>query len=267
MIYDFRSEFVVKPFEAMPATGEVGNRPVSMAQSGYDVSNYLLSQQYGDTTEINEFLLQGFRALDEAMKMYWSGMRVPTKDSYRFCRVKVAGGDKSLLIWRDDLINGRVRLPVMSLVRGKYEWNKDRYSPPIHPMSIRPAIKSGNKLILTYRPTPWLVDYTLDVWTEFKRDVSYIDHQILTRFNQLAVFHMFDGHLQGDVTMHYKGHNEQTSNETAFDEHRLVKHQFSITAEAWLPLPERIVPAVVGHVFTISDENGSVLLQTFGNGV
>lgn len=217
-----------------------------------------------DPTDIEDFLMPGFHALDGAMKMYWSGMRVPTRDSYRFCRVKVAGGDKSLLLWRDDLLNGRVRLPVASLNQTKAEFNKDRFSPAYLPMVTRYPTKRGDRAIMVYRPVPWLVEYTFSVWAELKRDAEHLKFQILTRFHPLAVFRMSDGHIQGDVTLRFGGANDQSDKEAPFDQHRLVKYDYSMTAEAWLPLPERLVPTVLGHVVSVKDDVGNSLIRLTG---
>jgi len=211
--------------------------------------------------DIEDFLLPGFRALDEGMKMYWSGMRVPTKDAYRFLRVKVAGADKSVLIWRDELLNGRARLPVGALSRSKEEFNKDKFSPAYHYMRLRYTSTRGNLAVLTYRPTPWLVDYTLSVWAEHKRDAEYVKYQILTRFNPLAEFRMSDGRVQGTLTLRFSGAQDQSDKEASFEQHRLIKYEYTMVAEAWLPLPERVLPTVLGQVVAVKDADNSQTLM------
>lgn len=267
MLYEFRTDMRVLPHTDMGAPGP-GQFPTAAKQLSH-VQGGRTNLHHGgfqvDPTDVEEFLMPGFHALDEAMKMYWSGMRVPTRDSYRFCRVKVAGGDRSLLVWRDDLVNGRVRLPVASLNQSKIDFNKDRFNPPYLSMAIRYPSKRGDLAALVYRPTPWLVEYALSVWSEHKRDAGYIQHQILTRFNSLAVFKMFDGHLTGDITLRYGGCTDQTDKETQADGHRMVKHDYTMTAEAWLPLPERLVPTVFGHVVSVKDDADEVLLSIRGH--
>jgi hypothetical protein len=228
--------------------------PVGVASSPKQGRVSVLGQSSGVAHEdIEDFLLPGFRALDEGMKMYWSGMRVPTKDAYRFLRIKVAGADKSVLIWRDELLNGRARLPVGALSRSKEEFNKDKFSPAYHPMRVRYASVRGNLAILTYRPTPWLVEYTLSVWAEHKRDAEYVKYQVLTRFNPLAEFRMSDGRVQGTLTIRFGGAQDQSDKEASFEQHRLIKYEYTMTAEAWLPLPERVLPTVLGPVVTVKD--------------
>lgn len=260
MLYEFRTNLVVAPDKAMrPAPGQfpTAAKQLSHAQGGR--SNILTGGPVVDPTDVEDFLIPGFHALDGAMKMYWSGMRVPTRDAYRFCRMKVAGGDKSLLIWRDDIVNGRVRLPVASLNRTKIEFNKDRFSPPYLSMAMKYPNRRGDRVLLVYRPTPWLVEYQMSLWTEHKRDAEFVKFQVLTRFNPLAVFRMSDGHLQGDITLRFGGAADQSEKEAPADQGRLVKYDFTMTAEAWLPLPERLLPTVLGHVVSVKDPNGDVI--------
>jgi hypothetical protein len=211
---------------------------------------------------LEEFLQPGFRSLDDSMKQYWSGIRVPTKDSYRFMRVKIAGGDKSVLIWSDDLVEGRVRLPVAAISREGHEFNSEKFSPPYHAMTARYLSSRGDQVAKVYRPTPWLVDYNLTIWAERKRDVEYIIYQVLTRFNPLAEFRMFDGKIEGNVQLRYGGSTDASDKEAGFDTYAKVRYEVTVVAEAWLPLPEKIVKTVLGRVVTFQENVGEILLAS-----
>ena len=118
-LYDFNSNLVPEPNrdvgQSHPDLRAIPLSQLSDAQGGRTT---IYGERLGtDPTYVEEFLMPGFRSLDEAMKTYWSGIRIPTKDAYRFMRIKVAGGDKSVLIWRDQLQDGRVKFPVASLNR------------------------------------------------------------------------------------------------------------------------------------------------------
>ena len=259
-VYDFTVDLRPRPQAVMtpgasrfPAAGQ----QLSDAQGGN--TRIQTGGPLVDPSDVREFVMPGFYALDAAMKMYWSGMRVPTKDSYRFCRIKIAGGDRTFMIWRDDMLNGRVRLPVGSLNQGKIEFNKDKFSPAYLPMAVRYPTKRGDRAVVVYRPVPWLVDYTFSVWSEFKRDAEYLKYQILTRFNPMAGFMMYDGHLQGNIWLRFGGCADQSEKEAAADQQRLIKYDYQITAEAWLPLPERLVPTVLSQVASVKDFSGNVM--------
>lgn len=215
---------------------------------------------------LEEFLIPGFRSLDDSMKQYWSGMRVPTKDNYRFMRVKIAGGDKSLLIWSDDLKEGRARLPVAAISREGHQFNPEKFSPAYHAMTARYLSTRYDQAVKVYRPTPWLVDYNLIIWAERKRDAEYILYQTLTRFNPLAEFRMFDGKIEGGVQIRFGGSTDASDKETGFDQYAAVRYEVTMTAEAWLPLPEKVVKTVLGRVSILQERLGEILLASTGSG-
>lgn len=223
------------------------------------------SEFLGYPYSVEEFLIPGFRALDDAMKQYWSGIRVPTKDSYRFMRVKVAGGDKSLLIWADELKEGRARLPVSALSRENHQFNPEKYSPQYHAMTARWLNTRGNLAAKVYRPVPFLVEYNLAIWAERKRDAEYILYQILTRFHPLAEFRMSDGKLSGNVQLRYNGSTDASDKEIGYDQHANVRYEVTFIAEAWLPLPEQILPTVLGRVTLLKERVGDILLAARGS--
>jgi hypothetical protein len=238
--------------------------PVGIAQSS-DVQSGR-SSIYGETLGsqpefIQEFLMPGFHALDEAMKTYWSGIRIPTKDAYRFMRVKVAGGDKSILIWRDQLKEGRVKFPVASISRISHEFNPQKFSTPVLAMARRYTSSRMDRVALIRRPVPFLVKYTLTVWASYKGEADHALEQILPRFNPLAEFVMCDQHLRGSVQLRFEGSADASEKEVGFDQKAKIRYEFSMTAEAWLPLPELIVPTILGHVTAIKESATNELLS------
>ena len=266
-LYDFNTDFTVKQSNLVSqipnAVRDIpGIKQLSHVEDGRNPldGNDFLSYP----SDVEEFLIPGFRSLDDAMKQYWSGIRVPTKDSYRFMRVKIAGGDKSLLIWADDLKEGRARLPLATISRERHEFNAEKFSPPYRHLGYR-YLNTGKSLVAQYkRPVPYNVDYTLTIWAERKRDAEYIQYQALTRFNPLAEFRMSDGRIQGNIQMKFGGSTDASEKETGFDQHANVRYEFSFTAEAWLPLPETITPVVRGQVTTFNEKIGSILLASRG---
>lgn len=213
-----------------------------------------------------EFLIPGFRTLDEGVKNYFSGMLIPTKDSYRSMNVKIAGGDKSLMVWRDSLSDGRVVLPVCSVNRTGHEFDKDKFSPPYMSMSKKYINGRMDRVALVKRPVSYLVKYELIVWTESKRDAEYINYQILTRFNPLAQFKMSDDHISGCVVLHLDGATDASEKEASADKKAKTRYEYSISAEAWLPLPEIIVPTILGHSTSVRESTTSAAIaQSMGS--
>lgn len=261
-LHDFGNSFV--PLDTPPQSTHLpGIQQLSDVQSGR-VKGF--SDSVGTNPDyVEEFVTPGFRYLDEAMKNYWSGIRVPTKDAYRFMRTKIAGGDKSVLIWNDGLQGGRVRLPVASINRLSYDFNPDKFSPPYLAMTKRYTSNRMDRVALVYRPVPYLVEYEMIIWSEFKRDIDTILYQITTRFNPLAEFTMYDQHLVGNVQLRFGGASDSSDKETGHDQKANVRYELRMTAEAWLPLPERIVPTILGHSTVLREKIGDIFLASLGN--
>lgn len=262
-IHNFDADFTVRP-EPSPNVPVGLPKDPSMYQTAHSEGGRVFldgSDASARTNYVQEFTTSGFRCLDESVKHYWTGIRVPTKDSYRLLRVKIAGGDKSLLIWADDLKEGRARLPVASISRTSHEFMPEKYSPTYFPMTYRHLNSEKSLAAQIFRPVPYLVSYTMTLWTERKRDIEHIMYQVLTRFNPIAEYRMFDGHLRGSVYLKYKGMSDTSDKETSFDSHANVKYELNFDAEAWLPLPERIVPTVRGVVTSLREVTGKIIAQ------
>ena len=273
-VYEFTSKVLEQVRTSRPAPGpeynpQIDLYPVAVAQSS-DVQGGR-SKIYGDPLGtqpeyIQEFAMPGFWALDEAMKTYWSGVRIPTKDSYRFMRIKIAGGDKSILIWRDQLKDGRVKFPVAAISRTSQEFNPYKFSSPVLTMARRYTSSRMDRVALIRRPVPFLVKYTLTIWASYKGEAEYAVDQILPRFNPLAEFVMCDQHLTGSVQLRFEGSADTSEKEAGFDQKAKTRHEISMTAEAWLPLPELIVPTILGHVTAVKEYiSGQTLAMGRGN--
>lgn len=207
-----------------------------------------------NVSDVEEFIVPGFHYLDEAMKLYFSDVRIPTKDSFRFMRTRIAGANKSLLVWTDDLEHARVKLPVMSISRGGHEYWAEKYSPPLHPIMVVYRNAARTMAEKVYRPVPYLVDYTLAIWSETKRDAEHAVYQIISRFNPLAQFTASDGHICGGVPVRFGGFTDASDKDVPADQHAKIKYEVTCKAEAWLPLPTELHPTIVGRVSSIDGE-------------
>ncbi len=89
-------------------------------------------------------------------------------------------------------------------------------------------------------------------------------YQILTRFNPLAEFRMSDEKLEGNVQLRFGGSQDASDKEAGYDQNANVRYEVTMTAEAWLPLPEKIVPTVLGRVAVLRERVGEILLAGVG---
>ena len=246
---------------AVPERAPLITLPLPGQQSGEKKDDLLATDLNINRPEIiKEQLQRGFHAMDGGVKRYFEQIQVPTADNTRQLEVRVAGGDKTFLIWTQDLRSGRIKLPVMSVNRTGWRRNEQKFSPPYIPMTRKMACDDGARIVLTYRPVPFLIDYTLSLWTERKRDMEYIMQQILIRFNPLAEFTVQDdGGLRGNVQMRLGECTDNSDIDIGAEDLAKVRYDVNITIEGWLPLPEKVLPTVLGKVTTLHEQDGSFL--------
>lgn len=207
--------------------------------------------------DVEEFLMPGFRFLDSAMKNYWSDLRIPTSDAYRFIRAKISGMSRGVQIWNEDLKHGRITLPVISISRTAHKYNPNKFSPPYGYLRKRFVNRERSRVALSYRPVPYNVDYALTIWAAHKRDAEYALYQILLRFNPLAELRASDDHNIGNVQMILNDSSDDSDKDASAEQLAKVKYSVTYTAEAWLSMPEQIVPTILGHVETVNERTRS----------
>jgi hypothetical protein len=215
--------------------------------------------------EVDEILPIGYRTMDRSLKNYFSGIPVPTKDGVRLLEVRVSGGDKPYLIWAQDLVRGRVQLPIMSIRRESEESYPDKFSPAhYHYMEKSFVDRQGTRIKLAYRPVPALISYVLSVWAEHKRDLEYINYQIRSRFNPIADYWAEDEHLRGTIVLKYTSMSVAVDDDVPPDTRANKRYDYNISMEGWLPLPSKIVPAILGRVVTLKEEVVNKTVSTGG---
>jgi hypothetical protein len=209
--------------------------------------------------DVRTILPKGFHAIDEGIKKYFTGIIIPTEDNQREMTVRIAGGDKTLLFWKQDLHANRITLPVMSINRSGFRWDPTRYSPPYRPMAQRFVAGDGSRVAMVFRPWPCMVDYAMTIWAERKRDVEYATYQIVTRFNPFAELMVEFETLKGNI----RGKISEITNSSDIDigaeELAKVRYDMTTTWEAWLPLPEKIMPTILGRVGIVVESSGAIL--------
>lgn len=240
-------------------------RPNGIIEKNPAVSQLMLTEKKRDdiwfenlninyVEEVREILPEGFKTMDRGIKNYFSGIRVPTKDNVRMLGVRISGGDKPYLMWAQDLRRGRVTLPIMSIRRESEEFFVEKFSPAhYHWFQKRFVDEDMTRIALTYRPIPSKINYVLSIWAEYKRDLEYIVYQIRSRFHPIAEFEVEDQYLKTSIILHYNGLTSTIDDEVPADQRQNKRYDISIQMEGYLPLPEKIVPSILGRVTTLRD--------------
>ena len=221
------------------------------------------SPQNTSPEQVIEVMTNGFHSLDEHMKMWLSGIKVPTLDSYKVASVHVAASDRSVLAWAQEFFDGRVPLPVISVHRTSWAFNPAMYSPPYHPISKQFTDRSRKRMRNIFRPMPFKVEYMISIWTEYKRDVEHIEADIVRRHNPMATFPMEDEHLRQIIHSYYNGTTNSSDIEIEAKQRPKVVYDVSLSVDYGIPLNEKIVPTVLGRVVSVKELTTGQTLETY----
>lgn len=256
----------VHNFDFKPKNNNAGVQPelnpvVPVNPAGQPNLNRADTESFDHETNIATEDVRDFVALTDTMdlgvKQFLSDLVVPSKDGARSTNVpvRISGGDKSILIWKQDLESGRIKLPVLSVNRTGWKFNPAMSTPAEagHYFYRRFADRDGTRIVQTPREYPILIDYALSIWGERKRDVEYIAWQIIPRFNPLARWFVEDEYMCGHVLATFEGATDNSDIDVDSNQWAKVRYDINISVEGWVPLPGRITPTVLGRVTSLED--------------
>lgn len=202
--------------------------------------------------EVREVATRGFFTLDDGLKNWLSGIKIPTLDNYKIASVHVVNQDRSILSWAQEFIDGRVSLPIISIQRTSWSFDQSQYTPPY--VSVREEFLDNTlrKKRAIYRPIPFKVEYSCYVWAQFKSDAEHIDSSIIRRCNPLGEFTVEDEYYSQIARIKHTGTNDNSDIDIVKDRAKVI-YNLSFSLEYSLPINEKIVPTVLGHVASVKE--------------
>jgi hypothetical protein len=215
-----------------------------------------------DTLDVRNNIQAGFFYQDKAILNYFQDLVIPTLDATKKVDVRLAGGDRTILFWKQQYgsESGRIQLPVISINRTAIARDETRFSPAYVPVYNYFADRDGTRMVRLFREWPCNIEYQLSIWAERKRDLEYIAYLIITRFNPLAEWIVEDPQLAGRAQAKFGGFNITTDIDAAADKQAFQRADINITVMGWLPLPTYIItPTVLGKVATLNEDDGTIL--------
>lgn len=208
------------------------------------------------TEDVEDIFPVGFKTMDRGIKEFFQNIDVPTKDGTRPLEIRIAGGDKTILFWKQLMEeDNRIKLPVMSINRTGCKLNPERHTPAsVGPYFYRKfADSDGTRMSLAPREYSVLINYSCSVWTERKRDMEHILFQIMSRFNPIAEWTVEDEYMRGNMIAKDLDVNDNSDIDVDANQLAKIRYDFNFQVEGWMPLPARLVPTILGEVHTLSE--------------
>jgi hypothetical protein len=145
----------------------------------------------------------------------------------------------------ETLVVNRLRLPMMALTQSGIEYDLNRYTyhkalnlfrNELGKPSITISEKYNKDTILGFaRGIPVNMTYTLTAWTMYREDMNQIIEQIMTKFSQVAYITVTG--VQWEVIVKLDSIANNLNNEPGDQQIRVIKYEFNMTAQTYIPQP------------------------------
>lgn len=149
---------------------------------------------------------------------------------------------------RKDVTNvvDRIKLPMLAISSTDFSFNQDRYTYHRAVDWLREAGKPGfatrekyekDTVLGVSRGIPIDIGYTLIAWTMYLEDMNQILEQIITKFSPVAYISVRGVRWETIVKLDGIANNLET--EPGDNQLRVIKFQFNLKAETYIPQPIR----------------------------
>lgn len=174
----------------------------------------------------------------------------------------------------DTLVVDRLKLPLMALTQTNIEYDLNRYTYHKALNLFRSAADQtpGFTISEKYnrdtvfgmaRGVPVNIGYTLTAWTMYREDMNQILEQILTKFSQVAYIRVTGVPWETIVKLDSLANNLNA--EPGDQAIRVVKYEFNLTAQTYIPQPierkKAVLKMKVDFVDGIRDEEITEVLS------
>ena len=145
----------------------------------------------------------------------------------------------------ETLVVNRIKLPMLALTQTSVEYDVNRYT---YHMALdflrnqegKPGYTINEKfnrdtVFGIARGIPVNIGYTLTAWTLFREDMNQIVEQIMTKFSQLAYIQVTGVRWEVPVKLESVANNLNA--EPGNQAIRVIKYEFNMTAQTYIPQP------------------------------
>lgn len=228
-------------------------------QSGYDgnCDPMQTGQFYNDPNEENPQVIyrdpNAITGCDQAMLDLFSNITVTDSNSKKH-RVPIEYGTQERAIAEilqsnvrkdETLVVDRIKLPMLSIYNSDMQYNMNRYTyhqaldfrrgGDGHPGFYTKGRHERDTVYGVARGIPVDASYTLFAWTSYLLDMNEIVQQIFLKFSQVAYINVRGVPWEVIVKLNSTANNLDV--EPGDQTLRIIKYQFNLTAETYIPQP------------------------------
>ena len=145
----------------------------------------------------------------------------------------------------ETLVVNRIKLPMMAMTQTNIEFDLSRYTyhkalnlfngPDGKPNATINEKYKRDTVLGFARGIPVNVGYTLTAWTMYREDMNQIIEQIMTKFSQVAYIRVTG--VQWEVIVKLDSVANNLNAEPGDQQIRIVKYEFNMTAQTYIPQP------------------------------
>ena len=154
----------------------------------------------------------------------------------------------------ETLVVDRIKLPILAVTQTSIDYDLDRYT--YHKATYNFPRREDGKPGLTMREkydrdtvfgiargVPINIGYTLTAWTMYREDMNQIIEQILTKFSHAAYIRVTG--VPWEVIVKLDSIANNIENEPGDKAIRVIKYEFNMTAQTYIPQPITRTKAVL----------------------
>jgi hypothetical protein len=166
----------------------------------------------------------------------------------------------------ETLVVNRIRLPMMAMTQTNIEYDINRYT---YHKALNYFLDEEGKPSITQserykkdtifgfaRGIPVNMGYTVTAWTLYREDMNQIVEQIMTKFSQVAYIRVTG--VPWEVIVKLDSVANNLNNEPGDQQIRVIKYEFNMTAQTYIPQPierkKAVLSAKVDFVDGLTDE-------------
>ena len=258
---------------------EAANRKVGLGQPG-NCDPIQTGQIIEDVKKPNRDVLyryaKGIRGADEAMLKLFNDLCVIDEDGKAWPVPIIFGTQEKAVqfiladnVRKDNsLVVDRIRLPMLAIYQSDLQFDQTRYT--YHKAldylgRYRPDFKPGLNIKEKYerdtvfgvaRGLPVNITYNLLAWTFYLEDIDQITEQVLLKFSPVAYIRVRGVSWETIVSLDSIANNIEF--EPGDKQQRVIKYQFNLTTQTYIPQPiarKKAVLKMRTDIYDAVDEN------------